>query len=132
MIYRCFLLISAGALFISGCASMGPKPYESIWVGTLLPRNQDCSYVGRVSAYRNVTQQSHMIVRGNEQETRRQVYSDLKAQAYAQGGNAVQLDRQDFYYNSNGFGGATHYKESGKAFSCAPTVVPTISSSLMP
>lgn len=121
MIYRCFQLISAVALFIiSGCASMGPKPYESIWVGTLLPHNQDCSYVGRVSSYRNVTQQSHMIVRGNERETRQQVYSDLKAQAYAQGGNAVQLDRQDFYYNGNGYGGATHYKESGRAFMCAP------------
>lgn len=97
---------------------MGPKPYESIWVGTLLPSNQDCSYVGRVSSYRNVTQQSHMIVRGNERETRQQVYSDLKAQAYAQGGNAVQLDRQEFYYNSNGYGGSTHYKESGQAFLC--------------
>ena len=118
MAHRLLIIISAGMFLISGCAALAPPaPLSPVSVTTRLPRDHTGILLGYVSSERGVTMPSNVGLRGNERETRSQVYADLKAQAREKGGNWVQLD-SNYYNNGNGYGGANYYSESGKAFDC--------------
>lgn len=119
MTHRHLFIISAGMFLVTGCAALAPPaPLSPVSVTTRLPRDHTCILLGSVASERAITMPSNVGLRGNERETRSQVYADLKAQAREKGGNWVQLD-SNYYNNGNGYGGANFYSESGSAYDCA-------------
>lgn len=118
MVHRNLIIIFAGMFLTAGCTALAPPvPPTPVSVTTRLPRDHSCTLLGSVSSERGVSMPSNVGLRGNERETRSQVYADLKAQAREIGANWVQLD-SNYYNNGNGYGGANFYSESGNAYDC--------------